>query len=52
MPRDSARALQFPLLVSAPATSPEALTRDEALHPVLTSQQSLRQQSHRTGIKY
>jgi hypothetical protein len=43
MPRDSARALQLPLFVSDPAPSPEALTRYETLHPVVTGQWSLRQ---------
>src|ERR671923_2409220 len=52
MPRDSAPALQLPLFVSDPAASPEALTRYEALRPVLTGQRSLRQQSQRTGINY
>jgi transposase len=52
MPRDSARALQLPLFVSAPAASPEALTRYETLHSVLTGQCSLRQQGQRTGIHY
>jgi hypothetical protein len=52
MPRDSARALQLPLLVSDPAASPEVLSRYEALRPVLTGQWSLRQQSQRTGINY
>jgi transposase len=52
MPRDSAPALQLPLFVSDPAASPEALTRYEALRPVLTGQWSLRRQSQRTGINY
>jgi leucine-zipper of insertion element IS481 len=52
MPRESAPALQLPLFVSEPSASPEALTRYEALRPVLTGQRSLRQQSQRTGINY
>jgi hypothetical protein len=52
MPRDSARALQFPLFVHDPAASPEALARYEAIQPVLTGERSLRQQSQRTGINY
>ena len=52
MPRDSALTSQLPLFVSDPAASPEALARYEALRPVLTGQQSLRQQSQQTGINY
>jgi transposase len=47
-----ARAPQLPLFVHDPAASSEALTRYEALRPVLTGQRSLRQQSQRTGINY
>jgi hypothetical protein len=49
MPRASARALQLPLFVSDPTTSPEVLARYEALRPVLTGQRSLRQQSQQSG---
>ena len=52
MPRDSARAPQFPLLVHDPAASPDALARYEAIRPVLKSERSLRQQSQRTGMNY
>jgi transposase len=52
MPRDLARALQFPLFVHDPAASPEALARYEAIRPVLKGERSLRQQSQRTGITY
>ena len=52
MPRDSAHTSKLPLFVSAPAASPEALARYEAIRPVLTGQRSLRQQSQQTGINY
>jgi transposase IS481 family protein len=52
MPLASARAPQLDLFVSAPAAYEAALTRYEALRPVLTGERSLRQQSDHTGINY
>jgi len=49
MPRDSAHAPPFPLVVHEPAASPQALARYEAIRPVLTGERSLRPQRQRTG---
>jgi hypothetical protein len=46
MPRDSAHAPQLPLFVHDTVGYPDALACDEAIRPVLTSERSLRQQSH------
>jgi hypothetical protein len=50
MPRDSARAPQFPLFVHDTMASPEAFVRSEAIRPVLKGERALPQQSPWTGI--
>jgi hypothetical protein len=52
MPRDSVRVLQLPLFVHDIIDYLDAVARYEAIRPVLTGQQSLRQQSQQTGINY
>jgi hypothetical protein len=52
MPRDSAHAPQLPLFVHDIVGYPDALTRYEAIRPVLKGEQSLRQQSQQTGMNY
>lgn len=48
----SASAPQLDLFVSSSAAYEAALTRYEALRPVLTGERSLRQQSQHTGVNY
>ena len=52
MPRDSAHAPQLPLFIRDTVGYPEALTRYEAIRPVLKGERFLRQQSQHTGINY
>jgi transposase len=52
MPRDLAHAPQLPLFVHDTVGYPKALTRYEAIRPVLKGERSLRQQSQQTGINY
>ena len=47
-----ARAPQLHLFVSDTAASPEALTRSEAIRPVLKGERSLPQQSQQTRMNY
>ena len=52
MPPNSTRAPQLDLFVSDTAASPETLTRDEAICPVLKGERFLLQQSQQTGSNY
>ncbi len=52
MPRDSACALQLPLFIHDTAGYRDAVTRYEAIRPILTGERSLPQQSRVTGINY
>jgi transposase len=52
MSRESAHAPELPLFVHDTVGYPEALTRYEAIRPVLKGERSLRQQSRQTGTNY
>jgi putative transposase len=52
MPRDSARALELPLIIHGTVGYRDAVARYEAIRPVLKGECSLPQQSRAIGINY
>jgi hypothetical protein len=52
VPQEAPSAPQLPLFVSESSVAQDVLARYEAIRPVLTGQQSLRQQSQQTGMNY